>query len=267
MLGRADFTHRYGPWALVTGGSEGIGRAFAQALAERGLNLLVVGLDDDALGQAARQLENAGVLVRTLGVDLTEQDAAERVFAAAKGLDLGLVVSCTALVQPGEFVDQPLERLLTAIDVNCQLPLVLSHHFGRALKQRGRGGLVLLTSMAGRQGSARVATYAATKAYNWVLAEGLWEELSAAGVDVLACAPGLTRTETLERSGAQLQGSLAPMQQPREVAEEALSALGRRPYHVTGRLNRLSAALLGKWLPRPLSVRLVGRNMRQLYPR
>lgn len=266
MVGRREFSERYGPWALITGGSEGLGRAFAEQLADRGLNLLLVGLDDPALPRAASELAARGVQVRTLGLDLTAPDAAGQVIGAASGLEVGLVVSSTALVVHGEFLGRPVSDLLGAVDVNCRVPLTLCHHFAGGMRRRGRGGLVLLTSMAGRQGAARVATYAATKAYNWVLGEGLWEELREHGVDVLACAPGLTRTETLQRSGANVVGSQAPLQDPEEVVREALEALGQRPYHITGRLNRASAALLGKLLPRPWSVRLVGRSMRDLYP-
>ena len=112
------------------------------------------------------------------------------------------------------------------VDVNCRGPLILADEFGRVMAARGRGGLVFMASMAAAQGSPLVATYAATKAFDLVLAEGLWDELAAHGVDVVACRAGATRTPNYE--AAKPNGKV-PLMEPEAVARRALDSLGRRP--------------------------------------
>ena len=100
----------------------------------------------------------------------------------------------------GRFLDQSLDDKLRILDVNCRGPLILTHELGTAMAARRRGGILLMSSLAGFQGSPLVATYAATKAFNTVFAEGLWYELRREGVDVMACCAGATRTPAYEAS-------------------------------------------------------------------
>jgi short-subunit dehydrogenase len=135
--------------------------------------------------------------------------------------------------------------------------------------ERGRGGIVVVSSMAGRQGTPLVATYAATKAFDLVLAESLWAELRPRGVDVLAVMPGTTRTPGFESSlppGATLPRAVR-MMEPEHVAREALDALGTRPSLVAGRWNRVAATFMQRALPRKTAIELMGRSMRALYGR
>src|SRR5438874_6384444 len=158
-----------------------MGAAFARDLAGRGLDLLLVDRDERALEACALELQTAGADTRTLIVDLAERDAADAVGDAA-GDDVGLLVSNAAIGYVGSFLDQDVEGLMAQLDVNCRTPLLLVHRVLPALVARGRGGVILLSSLSAMRGSALGARYAATKAWNLIVAESLLEELRDTGV-------------------------------------------------------------------------------------
>jgi short-subunit dehydrogenase len=221
----------------------------------------------DALEALAAELRAAhGVDVRVAAVDLGAADLLPQVRAAAAGLDVGLVVYNAAHSLIGPFLEQPLDEKLRIVDVNCRGPLVFADEFGRAMAARGRGGLVLMASMAAAQGSPLVATYAATKAFDLVLAEGLWEELGAHGVDVLACRAGATRTPNYEASKPSDKVKV-PLMEPEAVARRALDSLGKRPSVVPGFINRLGDVFMTRLLSRRAAIRFMGKTTRRLYTR
>jgi short-subunit dehydrogenase len=257
------FRERYGPWALVAGASAGLGEAFARRLAERGLNLLLMARRREALEALAGELREAhAVEVRTEVGDLGRPDLAEAALRLAAGAEVGLVVYNAAASVIGPFVDRPLEEQLHVVDVNCRGPVVLAHLFGGPMARRGRGGIVLMTSIAGSQGNPFLASYAASKAFNLVLAEGLWEELSSRGVDVVASRAGATRTPGYESSRPKRS---VPLMEPDPVVVQALDALGRGPSVVPGAINKLASFAFGRLLPRRTSIRIMGRATRRLY--
>jgi len=258
------FREKYGPVALVAGASEGLGAAFAEALAARGLDLVLVARRAAALEELAARLRTAhGVGVRVAAVDLGSPTVLEEVRAATAGTEVGLVVYNAAAAHVGPFLDLPLADKLRIVDVNCRGPLVLADEYGRGMVARGRGGIVLMTSMAGMQGSPLIATYAATKAYNLVLAESLWDELREHGVDVLGCRAGATRTPGYERSKP--KSDAGPVMDPAVVAEDALGALGKGPSMVPGLFNQATAFLMGRVLPRKTAVTIMGRATRKMF--
>jgi len=258
-----DFRARYGPWALVTGASEGIGESFARALATRGLDLLLVARRPEPLEALAVGLRAAhGIRVRTATADVARPDLLAAMDALAGEDEVGLVVHNAAFSALGPFLDRPLDDLMKVIDVNCRAPLLLAHHFGRKMAARGHGGIVLMSSLAGGQGTPIVASYAASKAFEIVLAEGLWDELRPAGVDVLACRAGPTRTPSYEASRPRKK---VPMMEPGPVAEEALAALGRKPVVVAGKLNRAVNFVMQRLLSRPAAIRFMGSSTRRMY--
>lgn len=259
----SSFRERYGPWAIVAGASVGLGEAFARLLAARGLHLLLIARREDALGRLAADLRGAhGVEVRTEAMDLARGDLVPAVERAAAGAEVGLLVYNAAHSVIGPFVERPLEEHLRVIDVNCRGPLALAHAFGGAMARRGRGGLVVMTSLAASQGNPLLASYAASKAFELVLAEGLWAELRGRGVDVLACRAGATRTPGYAASRPRRS---VPLMEPGDVARRALDALGRGPSTVAGALNRVAAFAFGRLLPRRTSIRIMGRATRRLY--
>jgi uncharacterized protein len=246
---------RYGPWAVVTGASEGIGRQIALDLANRGLHVVLAARRQALLEELARELP-ASVSSRVVAADLATLAGVEAVTSATQELDVGLLVAAAGFGTSGAFLDADIERELRLLDVNCRAPLVLTHHFGRRLAARGRGGIVLLSSILAFQGVPRTAHYAATKAYVQSLAEGLGRELGPLGVDVLASAPGPVASGFAGiadmRYGATVPASV--------VARETLGALGRRRTVRPGWLTKVLTAGLSA-LPRPARVRLMERVM------
>jgi len=260
-----NFQERYGRYAIVAGASSGLGAAFARELAARKLDLLLLVRRRELLESLAAELGAAhGVDVRVAAVDLGAPDLLAQVRDAAAGLDVGLVVYNAAHSHIGPFLEQPLEDKLRIVDVNCRGPLVLADEFGRRMAARGRGGFVFMASMAAAQGSPLVATYAATKAFDLVLAEGLWDELGAHGIDVLACRAGATRTPNYEAS--QPKGNV-PIMEPEAVARRALDSLGKRPSVVPGFINRIGDVFMTRLLSRRAAIRFMGKTTRRLYAR
>lgn len=260
-----DFARKYGPWALVAGASEGLGAEYGRQIAARGLNVLLVARRAAALESLAGEIRAAHrVEVRTVVLDLGSADLEARLRAVIEGLEIGLLVYNAAYSAIGDFVDAPLADALRTIDVNCRGPVVLAHVIGQQLAARGRGGIVIMSSMAAGQGSPLIATYAATKSFARVLAEGLWSELGPRGVDVLACCPGATRTPNYARS--QPRGGEALVGEPGPAVQATLSALGRRMSVVPGLVNALSALFMGL-LPRRRAVQIMGRATRSIYGR
>jgi short-subunit dehydrogenase len=135
------------------------------------------------------------------------------------------------------------------------------------MEARKRGGIILLSSAAALRGSAYVSNYAATKAYNLILAEGLWDELREHGIDVLGFMPGITITPAFEQSKPNLERRMkvVPIMEAGPTVAEALEALGKRPSHVAGRMNRFNMFMSSKLIPRKTAGQLVGRQMRDLY--
>ena len=248
---------RYGPWAVVTGASSGIGREMALRLAEAGLNLVLVARSRGTMEQMAADLTaRHGTEVRVIGTDLALETAVEAVEAAARDLDVGLLVAAAGFGTSGRYLGASLEKELEMLDVNCRALLEMSLRFGRRFAERGRGGMVLMSSLVGFQGTPNAAHYAATKAYVQTLAEALHVELAPLGVDVLASAPGPTDSGFAARAGMRMGMALKPA----DVAQPTLDALGRKSTVLPGMLSKLLTYSLVP-LPRWARVRIMGRVM------
>lgn len=252
-----SFEYKYGPWAVVTGASDGIGRALAGELAGRGLSLVLVARREPRLLALATELATAGPDVRTriIPADLGTPAGVAAVVEGTRDLDVGLLVAAAGFGTSKPFVEADLETELNMIDVNCRALAALTHELGSRLSKRGRGGIVLMSSLVAFQGVPRAANYAATKAYVQTLAEGLAMELRPKGVDVLASAPGPVRTGFGARAGM----SMSMSQSPEDVARHTLRALGRQ---TTVRPGLLASALEWALAPLPRSGRV--RIMKQV---
>lgn len=158
-------TH-YGPWAVVTGASSGIGEAFADHLAQAGLNLVLVARREQKLNRIGERLKSAhGISYRVVQADLAQRQAADQVFEATEDLNIGLLVASAGYGTTGNFVESGLDQELNMLDVNCRALLVLAHRFGARFADQQRGGLILLSSILAFQGGPNSAHYAATKGY------------------------------------------------------------------------------------------------------
>ena len=249
---------------MVCGASEGLGAAYAGQLAQKRLNLLLVARRAELLADLSRRLcDQYQVEVRTLALDLSAPGSPAQIVAAAANLEVGLLVYNAALSAVGPLHDHPLEDHLREIDTNIRTPLRLVYQFSQAMLSRRRGGIILMSSLSSFWGSAYISNYAATKAYNTVLAEGLWEEWRERGVDVLACIAGSIRTSNYIASQPQQTRRFpGATLEPEQVAREALAALGRQPRVIPGRINRLASFFMRRLFPRTAAVRMMGRILR-----
>jgi len=230
VVDRESFAQKYGPWAVIAGGSEGLGASFADQLTDAGLGVVLLGRKIEPLEEEAQRLRANGAQVRTLSVDLSADDLTTRVRTLTDDLDVGLLVYNAGSNSYGaEFVEGDLQRFQLVLDVNMKGRLALCHHFGKRMKERGRGGLLLVGSMAGYRGSPWNALYNAAKAFTRVFAEGLWWEMKDNGVDVVEFVVGGMKTPAMARRGMDLSAAA----EPADVAREGLDHLTDGPVWVS----------------------------------
>ncbi len=252
---------KFGPWAVVTGASSGIGKALAKELAVAGLNVVLVARRHEALRELAEDLEGKwGVETRVVAKDLGQEDEVYALLKELQSLDVGLLVASAGFGTSGSFLASSLQQELDMLNVNCRALTMLSHQIGQRMVQRGRGGIVLLSSIVGFQGMPNAAHYAATKAYVQSLAEALHVELQGTGVNVLSAAPGPTQSGFAARADMKMGSAL----QPENLVRPILRALDRGQTTVLpGFLSKLLTYSLA-YLPRYFRVRIMGQVMHSM---
>lgn len=249
---------RFGPWAVVTGASDGIGRAFAWDLARAGVHLVLAARRRHALTDLAQALTtDTGVETRVVACDLSTDAGLHELMRETDRLDIGLLVAAAGFGSAGPFIDQSLSNELAMIDLNCRAVAQLSHHFGRRFANRARGGIVLFGSILGFAGVPLSANYAATKAYVQSLAEGLHAELAPLGVAVLAVAPGPTASGFAARAALKMSNAMSSD----VVSRVALGALGRMTTVRPGVMTKILDGSL-RIVPRLIRSRILGLVMR-----
>ncbi|HEX5840370.1 MAG TPA: SDR family NAD(P)-dependent oxidoreductase [Anaerolineales bacterium] len=261
------FADRYGSWAIVAGASEGLGAEYARQLASRGLNLVLIARRRELLQSLAAQLmKKYAVRTKLLALDLSAPDAAEQIVQKTMDIDLGLLVYNAAYSAVGPFLDRSMDEHLREVHTNIHSPLKLVYLLSQRFHARGRGGVLLMASLSAFQGSPYISTYAATKAFNIVLAESLWEEWRARNVDVLVCISGAVSTPNYLASQPKRTGGLGDRSMPPDqCVEEALEALGKQPYIIPGRMNRLASFVMRYLMPRKMAIMFMGRTLREMY--
>lgn len=248
---------RFGPWAVVTGASTGIGREFARQLAANGIHVVLIARRESLLREVGRELSaRHGIEHRVVGVDMTEPGFLHRIAEATDELDVGLVVSNAGAGMPGEFLSQDLDALRTIVRLNSLACLEVVHHFGGQLGRRGRGGIILVGAAGSQHGIPVMANAAATKAYVLALGKGLHPEFTRRGLNLTVLLPGLTDTPALDEIGFRPDASpLKPMTVEQCVTEGLDALAANRVAHIPGRLNRL----MDRVVPTRVTTMMMGR--------
>jgi short-subunit dehydrogenase len=252
----------FGPWAVVTGSSSGIGAAIARQLAASGLDVVLVARRLEKLESVGRELSgDYGVQHRIVQADLSQPEGFEIIAKATADLDVGLVVGNAGFANPGELWTVDRGELLRAIHLKVNANLELVHHFAPRLVARGRGGILLTSSVGGLNGVPYVSNTAAIEAYVLTLGEGLHVELAPHGVRVTVLMPGPTLTESMSKMGIDpSEMPLKPMAADR-VAFEGLRALqANRSKHVAGRINRIMSRLMWRTLATKMMGAMIGKK-------
>lgn len=249
LIDNNAFHHHYGPWALIAGASEGIGLAFAEQLAAKGINLIL-------LSRSAKKLEHAAatitaqhnIKIKQVVADLTDNDCINTISSATDGLEVGLLIYNAGAVHGAElFLDDPLEKSLALVNLNCRGPVLLAHHFGQGMRSRKRGGMIFLSSMAAFAGGSYVATYSASKAFDIIFPQSLWHEMAPDNVNVLCLIAGATRTPAMASSGLDLANETKDgpaIMDSADVAREGLENIANGPVWIAGEANRDTAKML-----------------------
>lgn len=257
----------YGNWALVAGAAEGLGAAFSTALAAHGFNLILVDNNTAAMHTLALKIkEQHRVETRQLPVNLSAPDAADLCLTEAAASGCRLLIHVAAFSKVAKFTSLRREELNLFIDVNARSLLLLVHGFSNALiARKERGGILLISSLAGLIGPQFVATYAATKAFSIQLTQALHHELKPHGIDLTVCMSGMVATPTLLKSHPNIATKSSRLTDPSKVVSCAFSNLGRRSHCIPGWQNRLQFFLLQRIFPHRLSSWFVNRAMEQMY--
>ena len=254
----AQFIEKYGQYALVAGGSDGLGAAFAEAIARRGLDLVLIARRENQLKETAAKLkEKYNIDVISIAADMADYENVKKLISTLK-VSIGLLVYNAAFAPIGLFENTSEDNLALCTAVNVKAPLLLTKLLSESMIQKKRGGIILMSSMAGYQGSPNIATYAATKSFNFILAEGLWKELKPHGIDVLACCagailtPGYQKAEKTKPAPGTMTAS--------EVAEQTLNALGKGPIIIPGAINKIGHFIFTRLLTRKAAIYIMSKN-------
>jgi uncharacterized protein len=262
---KPSFREKYGPWALVTGASRGLGAEFARQCAQRGLNTILVATNTNLLQTQAESIKkDYGVEVKTLATDLSKDGFLTDITALTDSLEVGMLVNNAGLSRVKPFLQHTTQDLVKQLHVNTQAGIILAHHFGTKMAERRRGGIIFLSSGSAMSGTAYCANYAGTKAYNLIVAESLWYELRPYRVDVLGFMAGSTKTPGWDANHPK-PSPLVKVMDVKSTVLEALKALGKRPSLIAGRPNRLGYFFMGKMLSRSQTISIVSKSMEKMF--
>ena len=254
---------RFGPWALITGASSGIGKEFARQIAASGINVVLVARRDALLAKLGRAIsQEFNVEYRALAMDLSQEGFIAGLADATHDIDIGLVVSNAGTANPGEFVKLDRQLLRETLRLNTMAHLDIAHYFGRKLAERRRGGLILVGAMGAENGVPYIANDGAAKAYVHSLGEALHYEFKPLGVYVTVLATGFANTAVIEKLGFDPKTMpMKPMSVEQCVSEGLNGLLKNRSRIVPGRLNRIMNAVVPASLARKMEADMLGKGL------
>lgn len=233
------YKDKYGDYALITGASSGIGKEFAEQLAAKGLNLVLVARRKEKLDDLALKLETKNkIKVKSVALDLLEEKAIETLISETKDLNIGLLIPNAGMEAHGDFVNNDFETESKVVKLNTLIPMQLSHVFGQKMVQQKKGGIIFISSTFGHQSVPYFANYSATKAYILSIGQALNYEFKKSGVDVTVLSPGLTKTEMVDGMNDMDFGKMPIVEmEVKPVVKKALKALGRKQATIPGARN------------------------------
>ena len=263
------FAEKFGSWALVTGASSGIGTGFAHGVAAKGLNVVLVSRREGQLREVADELETTHqIQTRVVATDLTDDAFLTDIRQVTDPLDIGLVVSNAGAGVLGATLKVDVEDLVSPLTLNTTAHLRLSHHFGGRLVKKGRGGILLVGSMAGMQGTPLAGNYAGAKGYIHNLGQALNYELRRTGVHVSVIVPGPVNTPALnDRTDIDLGKMPGPVMSVDKLVAIGLKGLAKnKPLVVTGGANRVMDFMFRRVMPRQAGRNMMGMMMTKHAP-
>jgi short-subunit dehydrogenase len=254
---------QFGPWALVTGASSGIGKEFARQIAASGINVVLVARRDALLAELGRAIsQEFDVQHRALAMDLSQEGFIAGLADATYDIDIGLVVSNAGTANPGEFLKLDRQLLQATLRLNTMSHLDIAHRFGRKLAERRRGGLILVGAMGAENGIPRITNDAAAKSYVHSLGEALHYEFKPLGVYVTVLAAAFTNTEVLEKFGFDPKTMpMKPLSVEQRVSEGLNALRESRSRIIPGRLNRIMNALVPASVARKMEADMIGKAL------
>lgn len=261
-VGELAFNEKFGPWALIAGGGQGIGAAFARYIASQGVNLVLVDCNAEPLASFCAEMSREyGVQTLPVVQDLAAPDMLQQLTGMVGDREIGLLIYNAALADVGPFFKpgKGLDYELRKLAINVTGPLSLLHHFAQPMLARQRGGVILMSSGTGLMGAPYYAHYGATKAYSINLAEGLWHEFKPYNVAVLACIAGMTRSSSAEAFLERGDGTSLVYQSCEELVEEAFQVLGKQPSLICGEANRRNMGVMAT-LPKEQALGLLASH-------
>ena len=254
---------RFGPWALVTGASSGIGKEFAQQIAASGINIVLVARREDLLKEVGVEFSKRyGVEHRVVVLDVSREDFIRQLASATDDLDIGLVVSNAGTGNPGEFLKHDRQLLHETLRLNTIAHLDITHHFGQKLGERRRGGIILVGALGAENGIPCMANDGGAKAYVHSLGEALHYEFKPLGVYVTVLAAGVTNTAVIDKFGLNPKTMpMKPMSVEQCVSEGIRGLRKNRSRIVPGRLNRIMNSLVPASLARKMEADMLGKGL------
>jgi short-subunit dehydrogenase len=253
-----------GKWALVTGASAGIGVALANELAAGGTHLVLTARRRDRLEELARTLaQRHGIRTAVFDADLAAAAAPQKIydFTKQQGLEIDLLINNAGFGQYGELTQVPAQRLLDMVQVNCLAVVHLSRLYLADMVARRCGDVLILASTAAFQAVPFISTYAATKAFDLLFAEGLAEEMRPHGIRVCALCPGSTESEFHAIAG-QEKFTSKNQQTAQKVARTGLQALAAGKSYVISGLGNYLGAQSQRIVPRRMVTRIAANMFR-----
>jgi hypothetical protein len=257
----------YGNLALIAGASEGIGAAMSSYLASQGIDLVLVARRKDPLDELANTLSNKyKINTHCICCDLTDSMATQKIQEALQGKEINILVYNAAISYIGAFENNTIEQQQQIAFANMITPMNMLKTFGEPMLKKEKGAIIIMASLAGFQGSGFLASYAATKAFNRILAESLWYEWKDRGVDVIGCCAGATSTPNFIKTKPEKTSFFAPkVQSPEEVVDECFKKLGKQPSFISGSGNKFASFIMQRLLPRKMAITIMGDTTRKMY--